>query len=178
MRAQSHRASPGLAAAAKAGRGAGLGSRTVQTQAAAPPVSRPQRVARAREAAGRAGLSPSGPPAHSPALRGSPSAQAADTRLGLPAHRPHRGARFAPRTPTLHPRPPARTCWESGMSGAAIFPRTRAPSARETGAGPRVRTGVRGGARAAESARGRDRNRAAHARPNPKGRGRGRVRAH
>lgn len=30
------------------------------------------------------------------------------------------------------------------MSGAAIFPRTRAPSAGETGAGPRVRTGAGG----------------------------------
>lgn len=61
------------------------------------------------------------------------------------------------------------------MSGAAIFPRTRAPSAGETGAGPRVRTGARGGARAAESGKGRDRSRAAHAQPKPKGRGRGRA---
>lgn len=61
------------------------------------------------------------------------------------------------------------------MSGAAIFPRTRAPSAGETGAGPRVRTGTRGGARAAESGKGRDRSRAAHAQPKPKGRGRGRA---
>ena len=48
----------------------------------------PQRVARVREAAGRTGLSPSGPPAHSPALRPGPSARAAVTQLGLRTPRP------------------------------------------------------------------------------------------
>lgn len=47
-----------------------------------------------------------------------------------------------PRPPGLRPSPAASTCWERGTSGAAIFPRTEAPSAG-AGAGPQPQPRVR-----------------------------------
>ena len=96
----------------------------------------------------------------------------ASARLGLPAAPASRPARRRRTLARL-----ARTCWERGMSGAAIFPRTRAPSAG----------GEWGGAARAHWCEGRCARSRAQGRAGPKrggsrsaelkGRGRGRGRA-
>lgn len=92
--APNHRASSGLGSTAESSQPE---PRATQTRAAAPPICPLPRVALEPEAAGRAGLSPSGRPAHSRALRRGFSARTATARTGLPALQLSRGTLLAPR---------------------------------------------------------------------------------
>ena len=111
----------------------------------------PQRVARVREAAGRTGLSPSGPPAHSPALRPGPSARAAVTQLGLRTPRPPRSARLAPRTATPHPRPSGPYLLGKGDERGRHLPADSGSERRRGMGRGRARALVRGAVRAQPS---------------------------
>lgn len=112
---------------------------------------RPQRVASVREAAGRTGLSPSGPPAHSPALRREPSARAAATQLSLPTPRPPRSARLAPRTATPHPRPSGPYLLGKGDERGRHLPADSGSERRRGMGRGRARALVRGAVRAQPS---------------------------
>lgn len=143
-------------------RAAGPRPRAEETGAAAPLGRPPPRVARAPEAAGWAGLSPSGPPAHSRALRPGSSARAATARSGLPAPRPSSSAHLAlqSRAPV---RPPCPYLLRKREKRCRHLPADSGSECRGTGAGPRVRADARGGARAAGPGRGPGQSKAAHA---------------
>lgn len=135
-----------------------------QIGAAAPLGGPPPRVARAREAAGRGGLSPSGPPAHSRALRRGPSARATTARPGLPAPPPSSGAHLAPRR-RAPARPPGPYLLRKREERGRHLPADSGSECRGRGRGARVRVDARGGARAAGPRRGRGQSKAAHAQP-------------
>lgn len=116
---------------------------------------------------------------HTPALRRGPSARAAAAQLGLLALRPPRSVRLVPRTgggaAPAAPPPPALLASPyllgEGDERGRHLPADSGSERRGNRAGPRVRTGARGGARAARPGRGRGRSRAAQAQRSQKGRG-------
>lgn len=113
-------------------------------------------------AASWTGLSPSGPPAHSCALPREGSTRAATAWCGLPALRPFGGSHFMAqrRAPA---RPPGPYLLREREERCRHLPADSGSERRRTGAGRRVRTGARSGARATEPGRGRGRGKAAHA---------------